>query len=715
VPEERSTVDTTRRLHASIFTRLLIALLLVSLLPLAAFWRLERQRMVQSGDLEAKEQLQLFAERTVQRIDDWTQLNLSVLEMATDEPSMRSMDSRAQRTVLKELPSQLPWAYLFHTIDLQGMNVARTDRAPLTWYGDREYFKQILAGRPYAVEIQIGRTSHRPALLLAVPISAADHTLKGMLVEAATLDHVTEAVTAARLGLTGHVLLMTRTGRLIADPGLPLKRQLRDFSQHPSFLAAQQGDGFYRYTFHGVARVAQVLHTNFGWIAVAQQAAVENLATVDQVNGYALLLLAVTAALMVGISAVVARLFASRIDRATRALAAAKAEAEAANRSKTSFVAAAVHDLMQPLNAARMFAGAARAQATSEAEKELLDGVDRALEAEDEVLSSLLDISRLESGMFETNERPFVISGLIATLGREFGILARARGIELRVVQSSAVVRSDEMLLRRILQNYLANALRYSQRGKVLLGCRRVGEALRIEVWDTGPGIPEEHQRRIFLEFQRLDNGAAITDRGAGLGLAIVERIGKRLGHRIGLRSWVGRGSVFSVQVPRAARESLPVREGGTELATPARPRSVGERDEHSPLAGRRVCTVEDEPQAREALRALLTGWGCEVMAAGSGAEIMRLAESSAAPEILLLDYQLPDGVGPQFVPELMGRWGATFQVVVISGERDEAARQRVLEQGWSFLAKPVSPSKLRALLTHLVLRGATRADFARS
>ena len=693
------------RLRAGIFPRLLIALLLVSLLPLTAFWQLERQRMLQNGEADARQRLGLFADLAVQRVDAWVQFNLSILDMAASQRAMRSMRPAAQRRAIEALKSRLPWAYLIHTIGLNGSNVVRSDGRPPLWYGDRGYFRRILSGRPYAVEVQIGRTSHRPALLLSVPIRGLHGHLAGLLVEAATLDHVTQAVTSETLGRTGHALLMTRKGRLIADRGIPMQLRLRDVATRPVFAAAQRGAGFYSYTYRGNEKVAEVRETRFGWILVAQQQQVENLAAVHQANRYAWLLLGVTAAAVTVISAFVARFLAAWIGQVTRALEAAKTEAERANRSKTSLVAAAVHDLMQPLNAARMFAGTVRSRLQRPADRELLDGIDSALEAEDAILSSVLDISRLESGTFEVNARPFPLGALLETLGREFGIVARARGIELRVARCHAVIRSDEALLRRILQNFLSNAIRYTNRGRVLMGCRRCGAALRIEVWDTGPGIAPEHRQKIFLEFQRLDTAAA--ERGAGLGLAIVERIGKRLGHRIDLRSWVGRGSVFSVEVPRE-------RVIGAGEAAAGRPASAGEQldaadGRSAPLAGARVWTVEDDPQAAEGLRALLTEWGCEVVSARSGAEALSLAQTQRlAPDLLLLDYRLPDGPGPEFAPQLLRCWGsAEVPVMIVTAERDAALREQMVSRGWGFLAKPVSPAKLRAAVTYVLMRGA--------
>ncbi len=238
-----------------------------------------------------------------------------------------------------------------------------------------------------------------------------------------------------------------------------------------------------------------------------------------------------------------------RIAERTRDLDAARREAEEANRYKTRFVAAAVHDLLQPLNAARMFSSLLRGHALDEAGRQVADSIDGALAAQDGILASLLDISRMESGQLEVRLRDFALGPLLQVVQHNFGIIAKSRGLRLDCVGSRYTVRSDEALLRRILQNLLSNAIRYTPKGRVLIGCRRHGHQLRIEVHDQGPGIPESLQREIFEEFRRLGEGHD-EDRGAGLGLAIVERLGRLLGHEIGLRSELGRGSMFWVSVP---------------------------------------------------------------------------------------------------------------------------------------------------------------------
>ncbi|HEX7916981.1 PAS-domain containing protein, partial [Rudaea sp.] len=288
----------------------------------------------------------------------------------------------------------------------------------------------------------------------------------------------------------------------------------------------------------------------------------------------------------------------SRIEERTRDLAAAKAEAEAANRYKTRFVASAVHDLLQPLNAARMFLSALRGRSGESDAKDIVEHADNALAAQDAILNSLLDIARLEARSQQTRVRDFRLESLLEALGREFGVVAASRGLQLQRMPTAAVVRSDEALLRRILQNFLSNAIRYTARGRILIGCRRVGDCVRIEVHDQGPGIPESRQQEIFEEFRRLDDGVA-HDRGTGLGLAIVERIGRLLGHPISLHSRLGHGSVFSVTVPC----------GDPAAVVAQAPPVPVDTEGDSSLRGRRVWCIDDDAHVCEAERVLLRRW----------------------------------------------------------------------------------------------------------
>ena len=384
-----------------------------------------------------------------------------------------------------------------------------------------------------------------------------------------------------------------------------------------------------------------------------------------------------------------------RVDERTRALADATAAAENANRYKTRFVAAAVHDLLQPLNAARMFLSALRGR-LGDAEAQAVAGhAENALVAQESILNSLLDIARLEAGSMQTQVRDFRLDPLLEALGHEFGILAGSRGLSLRRIPTGAVVRSDEALLRRILQNFLSNAIRYTRDGRILLGCRRDGDAIRIEVHDQGPGIPDSLQDEVFEEFRRLDDGVA-SDRGAGLGLATVERIGRLLGHPIGLRSQLGRGSVFSVTVPC----------GDATIAEVATGVAASDANAESSLRGCRVWCIDDDPRVCEATRALLERWDCDVALAAGAGDASAAARSGHAPDLLLLDVHLSGIEGPALYPRLCERWGTAPAVVLVTAERDPAVRDLAREQGWGFLTKPVRPPALRALMTQLLLRG---------
>ncbi|MDE2413844.1 MAG: PAS-domain containing protein [Comamonadaceae bacterium] len=385
-----------------------------------------------------------------------------------------------------------------------------------------------------------------------------------------------------------------------------------------------------------------------------------------------------------------------RIAERTRDLNAARHEAEEANRYKTRFVAAAVHDLLQPLNAARMFGSLLRGHLHDEAGRRVADSIDGALAAQDGILNSLLDISRMESGQLEVHVRDFALGSLLQVMQHNFGIIATSRGLRLETVGTHCAVRSDEALLRRILQNLLANAIRYTPSGRVLLGCRRHGRQLRIEVHDQGPGIPESLQREIFEEFRRLGEGHD-QDNGAGLGLAIVERLGRLLGHEIGLKSELGRGSVFWVCVPLA--------EPAATMADMPAQAVAGSAADDQPLQGSSAWYIDDDAPSCEATGALLRRWGCEVALAGGPQAALDLAASGNAPQLVLLDVRMGAFHGPELFGRLCAIWGRQPQVVLVTAERDPALRRQAAERGWEMLFKPVRPAALRALISQILLR----------
>ena len=385
-----------------------------------------------------------------------------------------------------------------------------------------------------------------------------------------------------------------------------------------------------------------------------------------------------------------------RIAERTADLEQARAEAEAANRYKGRFAAAAVHDLLQPLNAARMFAASLRTRLRDEDTQRIADSIDGALSAQDGILASLLEISRLETGTLRTDIRAIPLGPLLEGLARETGVLAQARGLRFDHVPTQVWVRSDANLLRRLVQNFLSNAVRYTARGRIVLGVRRDGDRLWVEVHDTGPGIPPNRQREIFEEFRRLDDGNA-GDRGAGLGLAIVDRIARLLGHRVDLRSRPGSGSVFRVCVPLAEPVTQP------ENETPSTPAPA---EDDAPLRGCRTWVVDDDPQACAATRSLLERWDCEVLLADGPHAALAAAVHGEAPDIVLLDVRMGDHHGPTLFETLCDRWGAVPLVILVTGESDPDLRAQAREAGQGFLSKPVRPPALRALMMQMRLRG---------
>jgi signal transduction histidine kinase/CheY-like chemotaxis protein len=381
-----------------------------------------------------------------------------------------------------------------------------------------------------------------------------------------------------------------------------------------------------------------------------------------------------------------------RVAERTAELEASRAEAEAANLGKTRFIAAASHDLLQPLHAARLFTAA---MIDRDPRNDLGGKIDASLGAVESLLDALLDISKLDAGAFKPEKRPFALQPLFDSLATAFAPTAARRGVELVVVPTQAFVDTDPSFLRRILQNLLSNALRYGQvegrPARVLLGCRRVGGSLRIEVRDNGPGIAPDKQAIIFDEFVRLqpeDEGRR-EERGLGLGLAIVDRIARMLDLPVALASAPGRGSTFSITVPRVA---------GVLTAPSAAP---APQPMPSIEAESFVLCLDNEAQVREAMAALLGGWGCRVATAASQAEALdAVARAGRLPDLVLADLHLDEGAnGLDVVAALRQAWGRNVQAALVTADRDPTLRVRARARQVELLHKPVKPASLRALL----------------
>jgi Na+/proline symporter/signal transduction histidine kinase len=379
------------------------------------------------------------------------------------------------------------------------------------------------------------------------------------------------------------------------------------------------------------------------------------------------------------------------LTRLNAELARAKAEADDANVSKTRFVAAASHDILQPLNAARLYVTSLierqRDSLGEDEDRSLVQNIDASLEAVEEIFTALLDISRLDTGAMKPELADFRIDELLARLEVEFAPLARAKGLDLVFMPCSLSIRSDRRLLRRLLQNLVSNAIKYTPAGSVLVGCRRRGARLRIEVYDTGIGIPHAKRRAVFKEFHRLDQGARVA-RGVGLGLSIVERIARVLDGEVALKSNVGRGTRFSIEVPRAAG-----------LARASKPRAVL-RLGVGRLDGTIVLCIDNERAILDGMETLLGGWGCRTLTAPDlAAALAAMDDSGLEPDGLLVDYHLDGGNGIAAIAALRHRLGSRMPAILITADRSLHVREQARAEGVHLLNKPIKPASLRALI----------------
>ncbi|MFK7159832.1 NahK/ErcS family hybrid sensor histidine kinase/response regulator [Marinospirillum sp. MEB164] len=372
----------------------------------------------------------------------------------------------------------------------------------------------------------------------------------------------------------------------------------------------------------------------------------------------------------------------------------AKQQAEEANASKTRFLAAASHDLLQPLNAARLFTSAVAQQVQEPELKTTISHIDNSLKAAEELLSTLLDISKLDAGALQPRITDFALSEIFEPLKAEFSVMAAERDLVLRQVKTQCWVRSDAQMLRRIIQNFLSNALRYTGEGKVLLGCRRRGDQLVVQVWDTGPGIPESRLGEIFQEFRRLDSTPdKRKEKGLGLGLSIAERMSRVLGHRLEVKSWPGQGTVFSVALPCVPAQQQPAH-------------FLPGRRSFNRLDGLQLLCIDNEPLILEGMKAMLSGWQCEVATAASEQEALSLLQQmEVRPEIYLADYHLDDDLTGVMALQGLARFlgEPALPGIIITADRTDVISEEVRQAGYQLLHKPVKPAALRALLTRMM------------
>jgi signal transduction histidine kinase len=381
----------------------------------------------------------------------------------------------------------------------------------------------------------------------------------------------------------------------------------------------------------------------------------------------------------------------SRIEEATRRLRASKEQAEAATLAKTRFLAAASHDLRQPTHALGLFVARLGQLPQDPQSRHLIDKLDASVQAMQDLLDALLDLSRLEAEAVELDPKPIDVAELFVQLDSTFSPVASGKGLRLRVRPSRVWISSDLPLLQRILLNLLGNSLRYTRHGGVLLACRPAPEAGKvwIEVWDTGIGIAPEHQEVVFQEFFQVANPQRDRSHGLGLGLNIVRRASALLGHRLELRSVPGRGTRLRIEVPLCS----------PGVAKPEAPVPVVV----NPLPWR-VLLVEDDPLSRDAMRGLLESWGMVVTPSGSLDAALLQISRAGPPDLIVSDYRLPEGVnGIEAIARLRAQAGRSLPACLVSGDIDPQVLQSVRQAGLTLLNKPVRPAKLRSLIRRLM------------
>lgn len=374
--------------------------------------------------------------------------------------------------------------------------------------------------------------------------------------------------------------------------------------------------------------------------------------------------------------------------------------AERANTAKSRFLAAASHDLRQPMHALTLFVEILRRGDLAPSQRTTVNHVVRAVTALDGLFEALLDMSRLDAGLVQTTAEHFSLNELLDRIRAEYTPVAQAKGLRLRVAQSNVVVVSDRQSLERIVRNLVENAVRYTENGSVLIGCRRRGNTVVLQVCDTGPGIPADKRAEVFVEFYQMGNDERDRRKGLGLGLAIVDRLCKVLGHEIRLESQPGRGSVFSVTVPQG---------------DPGQCQAAPDTDAVQIEVGfdrELIAVVDDDPHIREGTRELLVRWNCEVVVAEGGDALRAaLATTRKPPSVLICDYRLRDGeTGLDVIAAMRDEFNCDIPALLITGDSD--ARLRAVESDSLFvLHKPLAPARLRAAITRLLQIGAAVED----
>jgi len=386
-----------------------------------------------------------------------------------------------------------------------------------------------------------------------------------------------------------------------------------------------------------------------------------------------------------------------RLEQTNIDLVAAKESAEQANISKTRFLAAASHDVLQPLNAAHLSVSALAELQTTQEGVRLVRQVERSLDTMDELLRTLLDISKLDAGVVKPDWSELSLEQLFQSLRSDFQPLAEKKGLRLRFRPTNLSLSTDKSLFRRIVQNIISNAIRYTSRGGVLISVRQRKASARVEIWDTGCGIPENQTEKVFEEFHRgvATSESMLSGGGLGLGLAIVQRMADTLGYRVTLKSRLGKGTVFRIDMPAGTFLTAKPAVSAAEVETP---RGYG-------LFGAKVLLVENDVNVLDSMRTLLERWQCSVRIASTTVQAMgTLGDTDWVPDIVIADQHLDEGdLGTSTIAEARAYVGRAIPALVVTADPSDLIVRATAERGIELMHKPVKPAQLRALLAHLL------------
>ncbi|MCL6417214.1 hybrid sensor histidine kinase/response regulator [Aestuariirhabdus sp. Z084] len=379
----------------------------------------------------------------------------------------------------------------------------------------------------------------------------------------------------------------------------------------------------------------------------------------------------------------------------------AKKEAEQANHSKTKFLAATSHDLLQPMNAARLFAASLLEHPLRAKTQALVQSLNYSLLDVETLLAALVDISKLDAGAIQPDINNFCANDLLRNLANEFRTQAAQSQLHFHWVPSTAIIATDCQLLARILRNFLSNAIRYTDSGRIVMGCRRTRQGLLIQVWDTGSGIEVEQQQAIFEEFNRLSPDHSAQDRGLGLGLAIVDKIATMLGHEISVHSTPGVGSCFSVRIPYG---ELPQTNSDVSSAPIASINGTNEHHQTSDSRPQQILVIDNEPSICQAMKLLLEGWGFTVITGHNFNELIAQLKPATEIDLIIADYHLDEGdTGLRVIDKLSQEYGIQAPVLIITANYSNELKQQVRALKYQLMTKPVRPAKLKVTIRHLL------------